>query len=155
MKRLKSQPLWLLDQTSFALFLHAANDEHKLLIASFRIRKDFFKACSKASPVRHRTSFGPVAESRCFRSRREPNGVSARHPKPATGFALTILARRENPPNGGCEQFRFVMENVHCGEPMPSIHPEEPRPISELWPSRQPCLLRHIRMADQPVEDAK
>jgi hypothetical protein len=25
-------------------------DEHRLLIASFRIRKDFVKACSKASP---------------------------------------------------------------------------------------------------------
>jgi hypothetical protein len=29
----------------------------------------------------------------------------------ATGSALTILARRENPPNGGCEQFRLGTEN--------------------------------------------
>ena len=37
-------------------------EEHRLLLASFRIRKDFVRACSKILPP-HQRSSGPVAES--------------------------------------------------------------------------------------------
>jgi hypothetical protein len=69
-----------------------------------------FKACSKISPWQRRFS-GPVAESQRFPSQKEPSGFFAKHSKCASGSALTILARRENPPNGGCEQFRLGTEN--------------------------------------------
>jgi hypothetical protein len=39
---------------------------------------------------------GPEVESQRFRSRREPSGDFARHPKRATGFALMIPIRRED-----------------------------------------------------------
>ena len=59
----------------------------------------------------HQKSSGPVAESQRFPSQKEPSGFFAKHSKCASGSALTILARRENPPNGGCEQFRLGTEN--------------------------------------------
>jgi hypothetical protein len=46
-----------------------------------------------------------------FRLRKNQADSLQKHSKCASGSALTILARRENPPNGGCEQFRLGTEN--------------------------------------------
>ena len=79
--------------------------------AEGRIRKDFVKACSKISP----------SASQVFWARWRNRDVSGfggnraeswqKRSKRATGFALTILARRRKPANGGCEQFRLGTEN--------------------------------------------
>src|SRR5580704_18456719 len=73
--------------------------------------------------------------------------MTKRHSKRATGSALTILARRESPPNGGCEQFRLGTETIVTSlsalwRTNAFNSPGRTETDLGLWPSQQPCLLR-------------
>ena len=70
-------------------------EEHKLLMASFRIRKDFVRACSNASPSAAKV-FWAVVGSQRFQSRKEPSEVFGERSTRAIGFALTLRVRRAN-----------------------------------------------------------
>jgi hypothetical protein len=70
-------------------------EEHKLFIASFRIRKDLVKACSKASPSASKV-FWAGGGIVTFPLQKEPSGVVAKHSEHAIGFALTPPNRPAN-----------------------------------------------------------
>jgi NAD(P)-dependent dehydrogenase (short-subunit alcohol dehydrogenase family) len=67
-------------------------DEHKLLIASFRIRKDVLMHVPRLRP-RHRMSSGPVPELRRFQPRKESNTIGSSISYSASKAGLINLTR--------------------------------------------------------------
>ena len=81
-------------ETASAFLFHAGVSsrrtyEHRLLIISFRIRKDFVRAYSKISPW-HRRSSAAGGGIVMFQPRKEPSRAFAKPSMPATGFVLTL-----------------------------------------------------------------